>query len=251
MGMRLWCWRQSLGGHTECLCRITATARACMCVNFVLAARDRSVAWVNTWRTLISTLQKVHTALTVNKTFPAVCVCARVCIIGVSARHPPLPLLPDVTALHHSLRALVTTSAHTDVRARTAASQQANYRCLFPYRRRGCCVQTLFFRCCYVKTWPSSNNGEYLSASLPRLTGSRHGMPRPVHTEPCSPGICGQQERLFPVTGKYNLHAPVFGQRATRRSLSDTTLSDVFHCPLPTKSDCGTLISAKQERVNG
>lgn len=76
-------------------------------------------------------------------------------------------------------------------------------------------------------------------------------MPRPVHTEPCSPGICGQQERLFPVTGKYNLHAPVFGQRATRRSLSDTTLSDVFHCPLPTKSDCGTLISAKQERVNG
>lgn len=220
-----------------------------MCVNFVLAARDRSVAWVNTRRTLISTLHKVHTALTVNKTVPAVCVCARVYHWRIRAT--PLSPPPDVTALHHSLRAPATTSAHTDVRARTAASQQANYRFLFPYRRCGRCVQTVFSRCCYVKTWLSSNNGEYLSASLPRLTGSRHGMPRPVHTEPCSPGICGQQERLFPVTGKYNLHAPVFGQRATRRSLSDTTLSDVFHCPLPTKSDCGTLISAKQERVNG
>lgn len=54
-----------------------------------------------------------------------------------------------------------------------------------------------------------------------RLTGSRHGMPRSFHTEPCSPGICGQQERLFPVTGKYKSHACIIGQWAFG-PLSDT-----------------------------
>lgn len=32
------------------------------------------------------------------------------------------------------------------------------------------------------------------------------------HTEPCSPGICGQQERLFPITGKYILYTPIIGR---------------------------------------
>lgn len=37
-------------------------------------------------------------------------------------------------------------------------------------------------------------------------------MPCSVHTEPCRPGIRGQQERFFPVTGKRNSHAPIIGR---------------------------------------
>lgn len=53
-------------------------------------------------------------------------------------------------------------------------------------------------------------------------------MPCSVHTEPCSPGICGQQERLFPITGKYNSPAPIIGHRATLQPLTDTTLSSTL-----------------------
>ncbi len=62
-------------------------------------------------------------------------------------------------------------------------------------------------------------------------------MPCSVHTEPCSPGICGQQERLFPITGKCNSHAPIIGQRqrGTRPCLTrlvplcPQNLSAAFH----------------------
>lgn len=59
-------------------------------------------------------------------------------------------------------------------------------------------------------------------------------MPCSVHTEPCSPGICGQQERLFPIAGKYNIPNPIVGQLAALDPLSDTTPSDAinFHFPL-------------------
>lgn len=47
-------------------------------------------------------------------------------------------------------------------------------------------------------------------------------MPCSLHTEPCSPGIRGQQERLFPTTGKYERPASIIGQRVpSRRTLSD------------------------------
>lgn len=72
---------------------------------------------------------------------------------------------------------------------------------------------------CYVRPFPPLRLTDY----LPRPTGSRHGVPRAVHTEPRSPGIRGQQERLFPVTGKYKLGAPIVGRRPARRPLSDTT----------------------------
>lgn len=59
----------------------------------------------------------------------------------------------------------------------------------------------------------------------PRLTGSRHGVPCAVHTEPCSPGVCGQQERLVPITGKYKLNCthyrtPGRARRETRPGLT-------------------------------
>lgn len=63
-------------------------------------------------------------------------------------------------------------------------------------------------------------------------------MPCSVHTEPCSPGICGQQERLFPITGKGNVYTSIIGQPAARHSLSGTMLSDTLGVNLPSKSDC-------------
>lgn len=71
-------------------------------------------------------------------------------------------------------------------------------------------------------------------------------MPRSVHTEPCSPGICGQQERLVPVTGKDDLHASIIGQRVARQSLSGTNLSDTRGSPLPTNSDCDVPLTTNR-----
>lgn len=54
-------------------------------------------------------------------------------------------------------------------------------------------------------------------------------MPCSLHTEPCSPGIRGQQERLFPTTGKYKHFASIIGQRVTNhRMLSDMLCSDLL-----------------------
>lgn len=52
-------------------------------------------------------------------------------------------------------------------------------------------------------------------------------MPRAVHTEPCSPGICGQQERLFPITGKRISHAPIIGRLSDETRPPSDTLSSV------------------------
>lgn len=84
-------------------------------------------------------------------------------------------------------------------------------------------ISNQFLYCdCYAFTWLSL---KYRIICIPaRLTGSRHGMPRSLHTEPCSPGIRGQQERLFPTTGKYKHLASIIGQRVTSHRMLSNTL---------------------------